>query len=120
MKIYFKFNGVFMKRMLLTSLSALLLFSFVSAHHSVSTDCIFTVDGQSFAKIYVDATQVSISKNTITVNLGKESICPDTIYSDGKGVFFVLPTTEVWQCPSCEITINFADNTHCSNCGSIR
>ncbi|MBS0605508.1 MAG: hypothetical protein KF898_05225 [Parachlamydiales bacterium] len=109
-----------MKKALLTSLSSILLFSFVSAHQFVPTDCIFTVDGQTFAKIYVDASQVFISKNTITVNLGKESICPDTIYSDGKGVFFVLPSTEVWQCPSCEITINFASHSHCSNCGSIR
>ncbi|MBS0653632.1 MAG: hypothetical protein JSR39_08955 [Verrucomicrobia bacterium] len=109
-----------MKKVVLTSFSTLLLFSFVSANPFVSSDCIFTVEGQSFAKIYVDASQVSISHNTITVNLGKESIRAETIYSDGKGVFFVLPAAEVWQCPSCEITINFTSNTHCSNCGSIR
>ncbi len=104
-----------------TFISSLLLFyPPLYADQFFSADCLLTIDGETYAKIYVDASQVEISKEKITVRLGREDINPEMIYTDGKGVFFIVPASQVWQCPSCEITINFTSSTHCSHCGSVQ
>ena len=107
-----------MKKIFLFLLYLLPFYSF--GNQFFSADYLLTLDGETYAKIYVDASQVDISKDKITIRLGKEEINPEMIYTDGKGVFFIVPTDQVWQCPSCEITINFSSSTHCSHCGSVR